>query len=274
MPLKLESRLRAAAFRFAPKLANEYRQLRDRRAANSPLVETPFGFKFSGNTAMATGAFENAEVSVFLKYLEKVSVCIDVGANIGLYTCLAANRGKQVIAFEPLNSNLDVLYRNISSNNFSSVEVFPLGLASHSGVERLFGSGTGASLIPGWADSMTDSYHFISVSTLDCILNTRFRGVPLLIKMDVEGLELAVLNGAEQTLQLSPRPTWLVEICLNEHFPGGKNEKFRETFDVFWRYGYQARVATDEEQLVQEDDVSRWAKQGHVDFGSHNYLFL
>jgi hypothetical protein len=92
--------------------------------------------------------------------------------------------------------------------------------------------------------------------------------------MDVEGFEYEVLLGAEHTLGLSPRPMWLVEICLSEHFPDGLNDKFYNTFDAFWRRGYEARTVNREERLIHADDVSRWVKQGYADFGSHNYLFL
>jgi len=259
---------------WIPGIGYVYRRLRDERSTLLDPMPTPFGFKLAGNPSMADGSFEEEEIGVFQKYLEQASTFIDIGANIGLYTCLAATRGKPVIAVEPLASNLRLLYKNLVCNGLLDVQVFPLGLSSKAGVERLFGGGTGASLLPGWAGASDKWYEAVPVSTLDIITNARFDGQSLFIKMDVEGFEAEVLKGAQHTLGLTPKPTWLVEICLDEHFPGGLNDKFCETFQVLWRYGYQARVANDEERPVHPSDVSRWAKQGHVDFGSHNYLFL
>ena len=222
---------------------------------------------------MATGSFERDEIDVFLKHLHRVSTCIDIGANIGLYTCLAASHHKHVVAIEPMASNLQLLYRNLVCNGFLDVEVFPLGLSGEVGIKRLFGGGTGASFVEGWAGAPARFYSVVPVSTLDVIVNTRFDGLPVLIKVDVEGFEHELLKGGERTLRLDPKPMWLIEICLNEHFPKRLNEHFYQTFEVFWRHGYQATIADAEQRPVDSDDVGRWAKQGFVDFGSHNYFF-
>lgn len=259
---------------WAPSVGQAYRRLRDERAALVPGLPTPFGFNLAGNSSMATGSFERDEIAVFLKHLHRASTCIDIGANIGLYTCLAASHRKHVVAIDPLTSNLKLLYRNLVFNGFLDAEVFPLGLSSKAGIKRLFGGGTGASFVKGWAGASEKSYDVVPVSTLDVIVNTRYDGLPILIKVDVEGFEGELLKGAERTLSLDPKPTWLVEICLNEHFPEGLNGQFYQTFEAFWRHGYQATIADAEQRPVDPDDVGRWAKQGYVDFGSHNYLFL
>jgi FkbM family methyltransferase len=222
---------------------------------------------------MANGQFEIQETAVFLDQLTHCSTCIDVGANIGLYSCLAANLGKHVIAVEPLDSNLALLYRNLGSNDFVDVEIFPVALADCPGIRMLYGEGTGASLIPGWANTSTRWAKSIPISTLDIIVGQRFEGERILIKVDVEGLEEEVLRGASYVLARTPRPVWLVEICLDEHFPNGLNQRFSGTFELFWKHGYRAATADTEGRTVSPNDVQRWSRQRHVDFGSHNYLF-
>ena len=222
---------------------------------------------------MVTGGFEEEEIAIFLSRLNQASACIDIGSNIGLYTCIAASKGKRVVAIEPLARNLRFLYRNIEMNSFQQVEVFPLGLSSKVGIERIYGSGTGASLVAGWSGASRSSYDLVPVTMLDNILAGRFDGAALLIKMDVEGFELEVLRGADRILNMRPRPTWLVEICLSENCPPGHNEKFRATFELFSRYGYKATVADSSERVVEAADVQRWIDNGSIDFGSHNYLF-
>ena len=98
-------------------------------------------------------------------------------------------------------------------------------------------------------------------------------GERLLIKIDVEGFERAVLDGAAATLNRIPRPMWLIEICLTEHHPEGINPDCTAVFNIFWRAGYECRTADSERRLVTERDVARWVQCRTRDFGGINYLF-
>ena len=259
-----------------PGVGQVYRTLRDQWISRAAPKPTPFGFLLAGNSSMAGGGFESdeaGEIAVFSELIQGAVACLDVGANIGFYTCLAASLGKHVVAVEPLASNLKLLYANLVANDFLDVEVFPLGLSDKGGIKRLYGRGTAASFVSGWAGTPAKDYEVVPVTTLDAITNLRFAGLPIFIKMDVEGFENEVLQGAETILQSHPKPVWLVEVCLNEHFPGGLNHKFCDTFATFWRHGYQASVADPSGRPVSPADVSRWAQNGRVDFGSHNYIF-
>ena len=82
-----------------------------------------------------------------------------------------------------------------------------------------------------------------------------------------------MLQGASRLLAMNPRPFWLIEIVLTEQIPGGINTKIYETFEIFWRHGYQARTADRDRKLVRPEDVERWIVTGSRDFGSYNYSF-
>ena len=241
---------------------------------------TPWGFKLIGSNsihhiAMQDGTFEPEQVMLFKENFRSADVFVDVGANIGLYTCLASVADKHVIAVEPLPKNLKYLYANILENNWKNIEVFPVGLSEISELATLYGgSSTGASLIGSWAGACKLFRRTIPVSTLDILLNSRFTGKRILIKIDVEGAEYSVLLGATNVMRMQPKPIWIVEICLNEYHPDGINPNFQNTFNLFWKYGYEARTADQNNKLIQCADVDRWTKKGSCDFGTSNYKFV
>jgi tRNA G37 N-methylase Trm5 len=98
---------------------------------------TRYGFKLVGNPAMQSGTFEPDETRFLESSLAKADTFVDIGANIGYFSCLARSLGKRVVAVEPLAENLDYLFRNLLLNGFDDVEVFPLGLAERPGLRTL-----------------------------------------------------------------------------------------------------------------------------------------
>ena len=270
----VRSFIRRAVDSRAPALGKIYREVRDERA-RSRRMTTSFGCQLAGPTNLFTGDWEVAETELFKRCLRKSSVCIDIGANVGFYSCLAAARGKQVIAVEPLPGNLKFLYSNLAFNGLWNVEVFPMGLSSSPGLKRLYGTADTASFVRGWGDATEKTLCTVApVTTLDLICATRFHGLQYTIKMDVEGFELQVLQGALQTLDLDPKPFWLVEILLNDRaVPGGINPTFSDTFEMFWSHGYEARQADDSQALVTPREVRHWVDEGRVPTGTSNFLF-
>jgi FkbM family methyltransferase len=240
---------------------------------------TPYGFKFGGGNsvhhkAMQEGRFEPEEVVLMQRLLQSTDVFVDVGANIGFYACMARHAGKQAIAVEPQAGNLRYLYSNLLANGWGDTEVFPMGLGSASGLVTLYGfSSTGASLIPGWAGASQRTQRVIPVTTLDTLLGNRFPRKKLFIKIDVEGVEYEVLKGADTVLASAPKPVWIVEICLKEHYPDGMNPKYEDTFRIFWERGYQASTAERDPRPVTPEDVADQVRTGRNRSGVINYIF-
>lgn len=243
-------------------------------------VETPHGFKFNSGfhpayRLMRTGQFEVEETALVAKLLDQVDLFVDIGANIGYYTCLALKKGKPVIAFEPQQQNLRCLFQNLLSNGWrDNVEVFPLALSAYAGLLTLWGaSGPSASLVRNWAGYSPRHSQIVPVSTLDNVVAGRFSEKKILIKIDVEGAEYQVLRGSESVLKRSLKPIWLVEICLDEFHPKEPNPDYLKTFELFWESGYHAYRASSIPQPVTRDDVTRWVNAGKGDSGTFNYLF-
>jgi len=259
-----------------PLLAMTYRTVRDELTfTRATSLEMSQGFILkSGNSQF--GITYEIEVTDLIKtYLGNSDGFVDIGANVGYYTCMACSMGKQVVAVEPLHLNLRYLLYNLQHNGWNDVEVFPLGLSARPGVTKIFGSGTGASLVSGWAGISAAYCKIIPLSTLDIVLGQRFKGKQLLIKADVEGAEYLLLKGSTQILSMAPKPVWIVEICLTDHHPEGINPHFAEAFNVFWDNGYKAWSVdlNGGGREICKEDIDRWIKTRKTDFGSHNYCF-
>lgn len=264
--------IKPAIGRF-PRIAHTYRVIRDRYFINIPPVKTPFGFLLKGQSAMMNGTFEQVETAIIQNLLKKTDVFINIGANIGYYVCHALDAKCYVVAVEPLRRNLEYLMQNICANKWeNSTEVHPVAISNKPGVLRLFGAGTGASLIPGWAGAPTTGGQLTPVNTLDNIVGTRFTGRRCLMLMDVEGLEYLAVVGATKFLNQDPKPICVVEIGIGEHL-GLLNPHLISTFELFWRYGYEAWSCTDPKRLILEDEVRTVAKTGQNTLGTHNFIF-
>ena len=271
-------RLRSATylryFALFPNLASAVREFR--QEAHKP-HRSGFGMNLLGPRYLIEPGLEAKEMALIEEKLKQVDVFVDVGANVGLYTCLAASKGRSVVAIEPLASNLRFLYQNVQNSDVKGVEVFPIGLSSSPGLGNLGGIGAQASFLPNWA---TEGWGFnkyvhtvCPMSTLDIVLGNRFSGRQILVKIDVEGFEFDVLMGATATLEMSPKPVWIVECFLNEFHPGGMNPHFLEVFSIFWDRGYRATVASTDGVPVTRETVSEWIMRGMVEGKVYNFCF-
>ncbi len=238
-----------------------YRTVRDCRRLNvRKMKQTPYGFMMVGQIEhedIFKGQFEALEIRVLKILLDHVKVFVDVGANVGLYTMLARQAGKRVIAFEPLDQNLRFLYKNLFQNGYADVEVYPVALSSQPGVATIYGASMMASLIEKWGEAAPSAQQTVAISSLDIILGDRFSDVPMLIKVDVEGHEYDVLMGSKKLLGTALAPIWLVEIGLGQHHPDNENVKFKETFNLFFKHGYKAYAIGDSISEMNQEDVER-----------------
>jgi len=135
---------------------------------------------------------------------------LDIGSNIGLYSLLVARHVPdlgQIHAFEADAANFHQLCGNIFLNGFwDKIKAHRLGLSDHVGEATFLknlGSSTGTSRIAETAPASTRTHRYesvtISITTLDQIFPD-FSGKRLMLKIDVEGHELQVLEGARALL--------------------------------------------------------------------------
>ncbi len=154
--------------------------------------------------------YEQEQLAFFNASLQQggFDLFIDVGANIGLYSLLAAKTGKvaDILAFEPDLRNNHQFRANILLNDFVNlIQVRDVGLSNETGgVEFLQqqGGSTGKSRIGKTAPSTTKDKDYrkitIPISRFDD--DFHYQGRQIFVKMDVEGHELLALQGMERLL--------------------------------------------------------------------------
>jgi FkbM family methyltransferase len=148
----------------------------------------------SGN--IYCGLHEYADMRFVLDRLQPGDLFVDVGANVGSYTVLASKVcGARTIAVEPDPFTVRALRRNIEVNAIEDrVHVVEAALGAHAGTVWFTVGRDTMNRIAHEGDASTQQVH---LKTLDSVLGGE---VPTIIKVDVEGLEAEVFEGATGTL--------------------------------------------------------------------------
>lgn len=138
-----------------------------------------------------TVAGERAILSRFLNDLCKTDVVWDVGAAVGTYSCFAGRAGASVVPFEPHPENARRLRQNIQLNQLST-DVRELALSDQAGQTSFVDTGG----LGAGTHHINDGGEF----TVEQRRGDDVTPNPDVVKIDVEGHELAVLEGMEKVL--------------------------------------------------------------------------
>lgn len=176
-------------------------------------------------TILANGNYESLLERIILGLSELSNKFLDIGANMGFYAIGAAlvNKNIEVIAFEPNPGIRNSLSENIRLNNVErNIQILEFALSNFSGnanfsVPAFTGSG-GGSLMNLHPEEGLPTEFSVSVEKLDN-LSTKTSGTDL-VKIDVEGAEFQLLQGAMQTLKAT-RPTIVIELLRKWMNPFG-----------------------------------------------------
>jgi FkbM family methyltransferase len=264
-----------AIVEYFPALALFFRNSRELLDLRQPARKTPWGFSFAGHDMMANGSFEPEETKVVRRLLTDVDVLVNVGANVGYYCCHSLSMGKPVIAVEPNTHNLHYLLMNIQINGWSKfAEVFPVAIGDCADILKMWGGGTGASLVKGWAGIPESYVTQVPILSLDRVLADTLRGKKELIVVDIEGAEFMMLQRAKRTLINEPHPIWFIEIASTEHQPNGTliNPLFGKTFEIFFNLGYRAFTGNCAAEEITSLEVQQ-VLEGSLKLGTHNFVF-
>lgn len=191
-------------------------------------------------TILANGNYESLLERIILVLSELSNKFLDIGANMGFYAIGAAlvNKHIEVLAFEPNPGIRNSLEENIRLNRVErNVQVIEFALSNFTGnsnfsVPAFTGSG-GGSLMNLHPEEGSPIEFSVRVEKLDNLSATT-SGVDL-IKIDVEGAEFQLIQGAIQTLR-SSRATIVIELLRKWMKPFGSTPQ--DVIEILSDMGY------------------------------------
>lgn len=176
-----------------------------------------------------------------LKNNKDFRVCFDIGANAGLYTLLFSKYAEKVYAFEPLPRNIKYLARILEINKVRRCSIVPAAVSSCSKIS-FFSEGANCAL------GKLDTNGTMPVLVITCDQFFSETGIiPDLLKIDVEGEELNLLEGAEKLLD-QHHPS----ILLSTH-----SDQLRvDCFDFLTRKNYMTFIPLNSESLEKASEFA------------------
>ena len=187
--------------------------------------------------------FEKDELTFATRFLKSGDFFLDIGSNIGLFSLIASpiigNKGS-IMAIEPGLQTYNRLVENVKLNKFTNIHTLNLALSNIEEEREFFVDKTGYDAWNSLGKPSAGNFHekeVIQTKTLDRLVVEYSHTQIDLIKIDVEGWELPVLQGAKQVLSQKNAPVLMVEFTEEN----AKNAGFtcRKIFEIGIEYGYR-----------------------------------
>ena len=172
--------------------------------------------------ALHFGVYEKAETRFFQSACRDGMTFLDVGANLGYYTALAARAvgpNGRVLAVEPDPDSFGYLEQTIAANAVGNVQAFPVAASDAPATLPLYISTDNRGDNRLYASGKARPQVEVAARPLDALLRENKIDTVDLIKIDVQGYEPKVIAGLRETITASPNLT-----LLTEFWPQGIDE--------------------------------------------------
>jgi len=163
-------------------------------------------------------------------------VVFDIGVDFGSFTLPALAMGAFVYAIEPRDEAISNIKRNLKLNGFKNIRIIQSVLYNKENVSCLIGSGGRSTVTDDCSNEMKTS-----TTTLDSLVEKIVLQRLDWIKIDVEGVELNVLKGGENTIRKF-KPNIIVE---NHLFKDCMSETKIKNYIASLGLGYKAITEQD-----------------------------
>lgn len=203
------------------------------------------------------GYFEYRESLFIRRTLKPGQLFLDIGANIGWHSLLAAARvgaKGRVLAFEPATRAYDHLVRNARLNRFTQLQAFHYGLSTRDAVFDIYpceeaNSGANSLYSPNGSSPIEQ----VKVRRGDEVLQELRVGNIDLCKIDVEGAEIDVLGGLRETLAARRIRALMIEI--NPESLARANRTPAELISLLTEHGFSLRDIRSGQAVNRAEDL-------------------
>lgn len=205
------------------------------------------------------GLHEYNDMFFLLHFLRKDDLFVDIGANVGSYTVLAsAHVGARSVTFEPVPVTYSIILQNININRINEL-VRPLNIALGSKKDKIMFTSSYDTINHVVAKSENaENAIEVMVDKLDNVLQGE---QPSLIKIDVEGFETEVINGASEILKNEKLKAIIIELNGSGERYGYNEDEIKSTLKA---NGFTPHIY---------DPVKRELKK-IAEFGNENTIYI
>lgn len=185
------------------------------------------------------GYYEKEAVLTWQTLLQPGMNIIDIGANTGYYTLVSAPVVAHVFAIEPATTARDMLRQNIELNKLHNVTILSFAASDENGLADLYISGPDNIGMTGFkpAENFYGAVEYVNTMKMDDWWINHSKPTINMIKIDVEGAEMKVLQGMIQLLK-DQQPLLFIEVIKKQL------EQFESSLpqlnNFFREMGYQA----------------------------------
>ncbi len=189
---------------------------------------------------LASGDWFESEMELWRSWLKPGMTVIDVGANAGVYTFSAATRvgaSGKVIAIEPFPACVSYLKETCRVNQLDWVQVYGAAASDRTGTIRLAVQGASElnEVVADDVEVASGQVVEVPCLTLDSLIETESLTSVDFLKLDAEGHELNVLQGARQLLKT------FAPVILYENIAGAQGSNL-EVAEFLVQQGYELNI--------------------------------
>jgi len=212
-------------------------------------IRDPFSSNFFATYFQDDKLYESQLLQSIDHVLTDDSIFVDVGANIGYFTCLIAKSKSrtQVVSFEMGQQNTLILEKNVVLNNLRNVRIERYAVSDKTGVEHCVKSEVGAAALQVLTDKNSVGIEQEDIDTIRAIsLDDYFiqnrNNSKKVFKIDVEGAEVKVLNGMKILLRDAP----ILFIEVHSKLLGNYNHQVDDLIRILKENSYEYQVIGNE----------------------------